>query len=53
MGEQEEKPDGNSIADIRRWFEKDAKPFEPGEFIIFWKSLSEEDKQEFYKTDLS
>lgn len=48
MGDEE-----NSIGDIRRYFEEgDARPMQPNEFVAFWKSLSEEDKQEFKKADL-
>jgi hypothetical protein len=44
---------GNSISDIRRFFEEGAEPFKEREFIIFWQSLSAEDKDEFHKADLS
>jgi len=43
----------NSIGDIRRYFEADARPLQPNEFVAFWKSLSEEDKEEFKHADLS
>jgi hypothetical protein len=44
----------NSIGDIRRFFEgPNERPLQPNEFVAFWKSLSEEDKDEFKKADLS
>ena len=43
----------NSIADIRKFFTEGAKPLSPNEFVDFWKSLSNEDKDEFKKADLS
>ncbi len=43
----------NSIPEIRDFFERDSRPLAQGEFMQFWKSLSEEDKAEFYKADLS
>lgn len=43
----------NSITDIRKYFEKDAEPFKDNEFVDFWKSLTEEEKDEFKKADLS
>lgn len=45
----------NSIGDIRRYFEtgRHGRPMQPNEFIAFWKSLSEEEKQEFMTADLS
>jgi hypothetical protein len=43
----------NSIGDIRRFFSEGAKPLQPNEFISFWQSLSDEDKQEFKHADLS
>lgn len=43
----------NTIGEIRRFFETNAKPLGSNEFIVFWKSLSEEEKLEFKKADLS
>jgi hypothetical protein len=43
----------NSISDIRRYFEDNAKPLEQREFIVFWQACSEEDRQEFKRADLS
>jgi hypothetical protein len=51
MGQAEQEM-RNSISDLRKWFEKDAASFQPGEFILFWKSLSDEDKAEFLNADL-
>lgn len=42
----------NSIGDIRRFFEADAEPLKQNEFVVFWKSLSEKDKEEFKKADI-
>lgn len=42
----------NSISDIRRYFEQD-RPMEANEFVVFWKSLTDEEKDEFKKADLS
>lgn len=47
MGEE------NSIADIRRFFSENARPLEQNEFVQFWQNLSNEDKDEFKKADLS
>jgi hypothetical protein len=44
--------DENSISDIRRFFEEGSRPFEEREFIIFWQSLTEEEKLEFKRTPL-
>lgn len=56
MGEAERAlgEEKNSIGDIRVWFEegKHGRPMVSGEFVKFWKSLSEEDKLEFKKADL-
>lgn len=43
----------NSIADIRRFFSENARPLEQNEFVQFWQSLSDADKDEFKKADLS
>lgn len=48
-----EKQEGNSISDIRRYFEDEDRPFQPNEFTDFWKALTEEDKLAFKKADLS
>lgn len=42
----------NSIADIRKFIEEGQRPFAPGEFIEFWKSLTDKEKQEFENTPL-
>lgn len=44
----------NSITDIRKFFEDGdgERPFQPGEFIEFWKSLTDEEKTEFMNTPL-
>ena len=49
----EENSGENSISDIRRFFEEDADPpLKQGEFVEFWKSLTEEEKHEFRITPL-
>jgi hypothetical protein len=45
--------DENSISDIRRFFDDEERPLQSNEFVAFWKSLSEEDKEEFKHADLS
>lgn len=42
----------NSISDIRKFFEEGAEPFKQGEFVEFWKSLSDEDKIAFQRANL-
>lgn len=50
----EEKPtEGNSISDIRRFFETNETPLKANEFVDFWKALSDEDKVAFKKANLS
>lgn len=49
----EEKQHVNSIPDIKAFFERDAKPLAQGELINFWKSLTDEEKDEFLHADLS
>lgn len=50
----EENPGENSITEIRKFFEmgKHGRPLKENEFVEFWKSLSEQEKEEFRKTDL-
>jgi hypothetical protein len=43
----------NTIPEIREFLTDGAKPLAQGEFVEFWKSLSDEDKNEFMKADLS
>ena len=42
----------NSIVDIKKYFERDDKPISTKEFNDFWKSLTEEEKEDFKKADL-
>lgn len=42
----------NSIPEIRMFFEKDSRPLVGGEFIAFWKSLTEQEKFEFQHAEL-
>jgi hypothetical protein len=37
----------NSISDIRRFFSEGERPLEEREFILFWQSLTEQEKDEF------
>jgi hypothetical protein len=48
----EENVGENSITQIRLFFESDERPLKQGEFVEFWKSLSEEEKDEFRHADL-
>jgi hypothetical protein len=43
----------NSITDIKAYFEAGDPPLKEKEFLEFWKSLSEEEKNEYRKADLS
>jgi uncharacterized protein YdaT len=43
----------NTISEIKKYFEKDAEPISTAEFNEFWKSLSEQEKEEFRTSDLS
>lgn len=47
----EEHPGENSITKIREFLEGD-RPFVQGEFVEFWKTLTEEEKHEFRHADL-
>jgi hypothetical protein len=42
----------NTIPEIRAYFEEGAEKLKPGEFIEFWTSLSDEEKDEFRRTPL-
>jgi len=53
MEETEERTEGNSISDIRRFFAEGARPLEQNEFVQFWQHLSDEDKEEFKHAKLS
>ncbi len=53
MEETEERVEGNSISDIRRFFQEGARPLEQNEFVRFWQHLSDEDKEEFKHAKLS
>jgi hypothetical protein len=43
----------NSISDVRRFFTEGEPALKQGEFLEFWKSLTDEDKAEFLNADLS
>lgn len=49
----EENRTENSITQIREYFEKDSRPLAQGEFVVFWKVLTEEERNEFRHADLS
>jgi hypothetical protein len=46
------KKEGNSIVDIKKYLSTPEKPITNAEFTSFWNSLTEEEKQEFKKTEL-
>jgi hypothetical protein len=43
----ETKPGENSMADLRRFFATPERPVAMDEFVDFWKSLTDAEKQEF------
>jgi hypothetical protein len=47
----EEQPEENSISEIRA-FLTGGKELKQGEFVEFWKSLTDEEKHEFRHADL-
>jgi hypothetical protein len=51
VGEQE-KDEGNSINDIRKFLTTPENPLPMAEFMAFWKDLTDEEKAEFKKTPL-
>ena len=44
---------GHSVTDLKAFFSTPEKPVSPKEMTEFWKSLSEEEKEEFRTADLS
>ena len=46
------KKEGNSIVDIKKYLATPEKPVTNAEFTNFWNSLTEEEKQEYKKTEL-
>jgi hypothetical protein len=47
----EEHPGENTISQIREFLTGD-RPLKQGEFVEFWKTLTEEEKHEFRNADL-
>jgi len=43
----------NSISAIRAFLTDPEHPFKEGEFVEFWRSLTDEEKAEFMRADLS
>lgn len=50
MAEDEET--FNTIVEIRKYLNTDGEPCSTREFMEFWESLTEEEKDEFRKTEL-
>lgn len=48
----QENPDQNSILDLKRYLGTPERPVNNTEWIEFWKSLSDEEKDEFRKSEL-
>jgi hypothetical protein len=46
------KKDGNSMVDVKKYLSTPDQPVSMEEFKQFWESLTEEEKDEFRKTDL-
>lgn len=44
---------GNSVSDLKEWFGRGSRKVEAKEMMEFWKSLSEEEKEEFKNAELS
>lgn len=43
----------NNVRDLMEFFSTEEKPCKSGEFMEFWKSLTDEEKVEFKTADLS
>lgn len=43
----------NTMTSIREYLMASDPPLQPGEFAEFWKSLTEEERQEFKNTPLN
>lgn len=48
----QENPDKNSLTDIKRFLGSDGNPVSNTEFSEFWKSLSNEEKDEYKNAEL-
>lgn len=44
---------GNSVADLSKQFGTEDKPVSASEFMEFWKSLSDDEKDYYKSADLS
>lgn len=42
----------NSISDIKKYLSEGGEPLENSEFMEFWNSLTDEEKEEFKNTPL-
>jgi hypothetical protein len=49
----ETKPGENSMADLRRYFATPEQQMPMDEFVEFWKSLTDAEKQEFRTAKLA
>lgn len=52
MGQQDNGEVNNSIVDIKKYLSTSDNPLSTKEFQDFWNSLTEEEKNEFKKTEL-
>ncbi len=52
MGQQDNGEWENSIVDIKKYLSTPENPLTTKEFQEFWNSLSEEEKNEFRKSEL-
>jgi len=44
---------GHSVADLKDWFGQGSRKVESKEMVEFWKSLTDEEKEEFKNAELS
>jgi hypothetical protein len=44
---------GHSVADLKDWFGRGTRKVEAKEMMDFWKSLSEEEKEDYETAELS
>lgn len=45
--------EGNTAKQLMEWFSSEDKPCKAGEFMAFWKSLTEAEKVEFRTAELN
>lgn len=48
----QENPDQNSLTDLKRFLGTSERPVDNAEWVAFWKSLSDEEKEEFRNATL-